>query len=169
MEERLFATNVAPLRAVFPLVTVSHKNVRAKDPRNTQRIKDELQASNIEGRTWIEITVTQARASWDILELIQPSSLPIIFPGYLQWLWNDSEADVMMHGLPLQLLHTLNQPTQPYNRQQIEGLVSFLQSVLDRARPTLERKEVAVFAEALRVANNLACPRALPAICDSVG
>jgi len=86
----------------------------------------------------VEITLDQARGTWDMLELLHPACLPLILPGYLKWLWDVQEADAMMLPL-LKLLAHLERDI--FSPQQLESISMFLKQVIDQNREQLTDEE----------------------------
>lgn len=122
----------------FPATRIDRDNVRPIDPGVWPRTTDELNISGIEGSTWVEITLDQARGTCDILKLLHPACLPLILPGYLKWLWDVQEADAMMLPLFRLLAHLERDIFSP---QQRESISSLLKRVIDQNREQLTDEE----------------------------
>jgi len=144
------------LIAAFPATEISVNTLTPKDERHRHRISDELQIAKLEGLTWVDISVRQARGTWDVLELLAPSSLPIIFPGYLQWLWQAEEADVMVMGLPKFLIQAIDTKPDVFTREQLTSLAGFMAAALRQTRHQLSLAEVRLYKRAFRRLEDLA-------------
>src|SRR5690606_37301531 len=118
------------LRTAFPETEIRAVNLLPARGDDSRRIEVELRVAGIEGKTWSEISAPAARGSWDILPSIHSDSLPVLLPGYLQWLLEPAEADVMMAGLPRILLKVLEEGPQTFRTEQLEHLGEFFQAVL---------------------------------------
>lgn len=140
----------------FPEITIATNTLQCPDQRDANRLADEIRISEIEGHTWKEITLEQARATWDILELVSPTDLPAILPGYLQWLWDSKEADAMVSALPNLLIQVLNSNSNIFNFEQLEVLSRFMSTILDNNRIGYLEEEALLYADVIRLLDQLA-------------
>jgi hypothetical protein len=138
-----------PLCEVFPLVPIRGGALRARRAGYVQRIKDEITLSGVEGLTWIDISCMQARGTWDVLELLAPESLPLILPGYLQWLYDPEEGDTMVHVLPNLVVAALNDCPAVFSPEQLNGLSRWFSACLGTER-YLEPDQVECYEKTLR-------------------
>jgi hypothetical protein len=138
-----------PLLEVFPLVPIRGGALRARTPGYAQRIEDEITVSGIEGLTWIGISCLQARGTWDVLELLAPEFLPVILPGYLQWLYDPEEGDVMVTALPTLVVATLKDSPAAFTPGQLDGLSNWF-STCQRTERHLQPDQIEGYENALR-------------------
>jgi len=144
------------LIAAFPATEISVSTLTPKEERHRRRISVELQVAKLEGLTWVDVSAQQARGTWDVLELLAPSSLPIIFPGYLKWLWQAEEADVMVMGLQNFLIQAIDTKPDVFTREQLKSLAGFMAAALRHTRHQLALAEVRLYKRALRRLEDLA-------------
>lgn len=130
--------------------------MQPKDPTDRRRVYDEIGIAEIEGLTWVEISAKQARGTWDLLELISPTSLPIILPGYLKWLWEVEEADGMVSALPKFLIRALDTQPDAFTQEQLKSLCSFAVAVLRHTGHLLTDDEADAYQNAIRRLDQLA-------------
>lgn len=98
------------LEVAFPVVPILCGSFESIDPQNHVKVLDELEIAGICGSHWTEISLDQARSTWDVLFYISPKFLTCLLPGYLQWLWDPNNADVLATGLPKIVMRVLASP-----------------------------------------------------------
>ncbi len=130
MTDTAFEQAFAALTTAFPLTAIVSSNLRMRDLRDADRVETELRVSRIEGRTWLEISLEQARGTWDMLPLLSGESLLQLYPGYLKWLWNVEEADVLISAVPRLLVESLDGESGRLNTSKLRAISRFLIALL---------------------------------------
>lgn len=153
MDKRAPAIGVSILREVFPPTAIDSSALQAREPIGKWRIEDEISIGGIEGHTWMDFSSRQARGTWDILELLEHKCLPVILPGYLQWLQDFEEADVMVSALPALLLESLRRKPSPFSSEQLGGISKFFASALDQTQKSLTQEDRDLYLAVIRAAD----------------
>lgn len=144
----------AILEGAFPLARFNCMEIRCLDARDVQRVADELSVAGLCDQTWHNVTSGVARGTWDVLALMEPCSMSILLPGYLRWLYDLDEADVLVHGLPMTLLRILEAPlhsigSTQFTPDQLVALQVFFASVIQETAMHLQPEEVETYRKAI--------------------
>lgn len=155
MDKHLPSSVTSILLEAFPTKAILPQDLHALDSNNNQRVEDEIKISGIEGLTWIEISSSQARGTLDVLGMLAPDLIPTILPGYLQWLWDREEADIMSLALPKFVLSLLGRYPHLFDLSQLLSISRFISTALDHTQHSLSEEEAASYLEVVQMVDGL--------------
>ncbi|MEP6756704.1 MAG: hypothetical protein ABJA67_14455 [Chthonomonadales bacterium] len=147
IDHDLTFNGISVLREVFPATVIEAESLYPTFPKDIWRVEDE--SIYFIGLTWLQFSARLGRGTLDHLERISPECMPIIFPGFLQWLWEPEEADVMVSAIPNLLVRLLRSIPKPFSNVQLRGILSFLSGAEERVRVLFPDEDIECYTMAI--------------------
>lgn len=143
------AAAVSILMAAFPNKTIDVNQLKVRYPVNADRVELELHIAGILGHTWRDIDALQARSTCDILDFLEVESVMDLIPGYLQWLWDADEADILVSALPFLIIRLFDQAGASVVCEQLVAIRNFMSLARDEVWSALVEEDRELYQRAL--------------------